>query len=113
MSESRERDYLVCYDIRESRRLQRVHRRLRRWGLPLQYSVFYCRLSAPRRRSLVRELEALIDESEDDVRLYPLPSGAVIHCLGRRPFPHGVAVGGLRFQCDENGSQLPEWWTDG
>jgi CRISPR-associated protein Cas2 len=36
------RCYLVCYDIRNPNRLRRVHRVLKGFGEPWQYSVFYC-----------------------------------------------------------------------
>ncbi len=32
--------WLVCYDISDPRRLQRVHKTISRHGIPLQYSVF-------------------------------------------------------------------------
>lgn len=40
MSQTTSIDYLVCYDVRDPRRLQRVHRHLLAVGIPLQYSVF-------------------------------------------------------------------------
>ena len=36
--------WLVCYDIAEPRRLARVWRAVREFGVPLQYSVFWARL---------------------------------------------------------------------
>lgn len=37
--------YLLAYDIRERRRLRRVHQVAKTWGYPLQYSVFVCDLT--------------------------------------------------------------------
>lgn len=35
---------LVCYDVRDPRRLRHVHIRMKGYGEPLQYSVFLCDL---------------------------------------------------------------------
>jgi hypothetical protein len=40
--------WIVCYDIRQPKRLIRVHRHLKKWGVPLQYSVFLVQASAAR-----------------------------------------------------------------
>ncbi len=37
--------YLVCYDVRDDRRLRQVARTLKSFGTRLQYSVFRCDLS--------------------------------------------------------------------
>lgn len=61
--------YLIAYDIREPRRLKRLHYRLRKKALAIQYSVFAIRATE---REL-REIEQLIKgicETEDDVRIY-------------------------------------------
>lgn len=63
-------DYVVSYDIANSRRLMRVHRYLRAWGVPLQRSVFFCRLNQRERRLLIEELLERIDVKADDVRIY-------------------------------------------
>lgn len=44
--------YLVCYDVREARRLRQVAKHLEGYGERVQFSVFRCRLSE-------RELERL------------------------------------------------------
>ena len=85
-------DILVCYDITEPSRLQRVHRHLRRWALPLQYSVFYCRLTRRQRRRLEYELRSLIDERTDDVRLYCIQAAQGIQFWGVRPLTKGAYI---------------------
>jgi CRISPR-associated protein Cas2 len=92
MAIQRPRLYLVCYDIADPRRLQRVHRYLRRFGLPLQYSVFTVRLSQKRQQRLLLGLKQLIDEREDDVRMYPLPDNGERLCLGRQMLPEDVVL---------------------
>jgi CRISPR-associated protein Cas2 len=68
------RTYLVTYDIRAPRRLQRVHRALSKVGYALQYSVFAVDLRDLERARLVGRLRRLIDETEDDVRFYLVPA---------------------------------------
>ena len=38
--------YLVCYDIREDKRLRKVFQLMRGYGDHLQYSIFECQLTA-------------------------------------------------------------------
>lgn len=83
--------YLVCYDIADNGRLARVYRMMKDCGLHLQLSVFLCSLAWPELGELKRALCELIDESQDDVRIYPLPSGAAVVALGQGDrVPEGV-----------------------
>jgi len=61
------RSYLVCYDIREPRRLHRVHRIVRGYGERWQYSVFFCVLKDIDRVRLQSDLEAEMNLKEDQV----------------------------------------------
>ena len=64
--------YIVSYDIADPKRLRRVHRTMRGFGDPLQYSVFRCDLS-PTERLLLREaLTPLLHQREDQVLLINL-----------------------------------------
>lgn len=85
--------YLVCYDIREERRLSRVYGCLKRRGVHVQYSVFFCRLTWAELLQLKHLLRELISEREDDLRIYPLPAGFKTIILGRGDrVPDGVMV---------------------
>lgn len=106
MGKTREADFLVCYDIRNPIRLRRVHRCMRGWGMPVQYSVFYCRLTMRLCQALARELDTLIDPMHDDIRIYSMQSKGTIHFQGRRPFPEGMIIEGPWLHEDENVSQL-------
>ncbi|MGC2238218.1 MAG: CRISPR-associated endonuclease Cas2 [Pyrinomonadaceae bacterium] len=59
--------YLVCYDISDSKRLQKVHRKMRGYGEALQYSVFCCDLTASEKTILWSELHTLINHREDQI----------------------------------------------
>lgn len=85
--------YLVCYDIREPRRLGKVFKFMKGRGLHLQYSVFHCSLTWPELLKLKEKLEALISPKEDDVRIYPLPSGSKVFVMGCGDrVPDGVEI---------------------
>ena len=71
-----EETWLVCYDVADPRRLQRVLRRVSRDAMRIQYSVYLFRGSRRRRERLVADLERLIIAAEDDVRLYSVPARA-------------------------------------
>ena len=82
--------YLICYDISERRRLARLHRYLRRYAFPLQYSVF---LFVGDQRALEKYLVAMkkmINEKEDDLRCYPLPQRGSRDRLGCPAMPEGI-----------------------
>jgi CRISPR-associated protein Cas2 len=59
--------YLVCYDIRNDRRLRRVAGICEGYGLRVQFSVFECDLSLAKRTQLEQELKAEMNLSEDQV----------------------------------------------
>ena len=85
--------WLVCYDIADPRRLARVWRAVREFGLPLQYSVYWARLDGIGVSEALREIGQRIDVRCDDVRLYPLPENVQITGLGRDVVPIGVDLG--------------------
>jgi CRISPR-associated protein Cas2 len=86
--------YLVAYDIGEPKRLVRVHRCCRQWGVPVQYSVFLVRSTPAKIGAFVVDLRGLIDERDDDVRIYPLPSRIEVEQYGRQGLPVGVTLVG-------------------
>jgi CRISPR-associated protein Cas2 len=88
----RPQPHILSYDIADPRRLVRVHRRLRDWGVPLQYSVFLVLVNAQQRGVLLGEVAALIDPAADDVRLYPLPLRPELVMLGEPPITLGVLL---------------------
>ena len=69
---SRERLYIVAYDIADPKRWRRVFRTMKGYGRWLQLSVFQCRLSGRRRADLGAVLERLIHHKEDHVVILDL-----------------------------------------
>jgi CRISPR-associated protein Cas2 len=86
------RNHLVCYDIADPERLTKVHRTVKRWGMPLQYSVFLVSAAPRAIADLIRELGRLIDHRKDDIRIYPLPTRLDMTLLGRQGLPEGIVL---------------------
>jgi CRISPR-associated protein Cas2 len=59
--------YLVCYDITDDKRRDRVFKVCKNHGEHLQFSVFECDLNAVELTGLQRELLEVISRSEDQV----------------------------------------------
>jgi len=63
---------LVAYDIADPKRLRRVHKVVRDFGDPLQYSLFLCALSRQDAAVLETRLARAINQAEDQVMLLDL-----------------------------------------
>ena len=75
---------IVCYDIRNAKRLRKIAKHMEGYGARLQFSIFRCHLSAADTQRLRHEL-AMLMEAEDSVTFVPLCvccSGKV-HFLGQ------------------------------
>ena len=66
------RCYLVCYDVRHPRRLRRVHRAMKGFGEPWQYSIFFCVLKPIDRVRMQSQLEEEMNLKEDQVLIIDL-----------------------------------------
>ena len=82
--------YLVCYDVRDTKRLRKVARHLEGYGTRLQYSIFRCWLSPQQVQRLRWELTERLVTPEDDVMFIPLCARcleglAVAHSASKRP----------------------------
>jgi len=64
--------YLVCYDVREPKRLRKTHEAMLGYGDPIQYSVFICDLSGSERLLMEEALRRVARLSEDSVHIVDL-----------------------------------------
>ena len=64
--------YFVCYDIRDTKRLRRVHKTMRGYGVGVQFSVVRCDLSLREKAQLIADLTDLIDHCVDKVLIVNL-----------------------------------------
>ncbi len=92
MPQGTSRLHLLCYDIRDPRRLNRVHRVAVRHAVPVQYSVFLLDGTSAHVAQVLKEVGREIDPRVDDVRVYPLPSRPEPRMLGRGALPEGIQV---------------------
>ncbi len=77
------RRYLVAYDIRDPKRLRDVHSRMKRFGYPLQYSVFVCDLDPIEKVTLREVIGRTMNQREDSVVLIDLgdPHSRGVECF--------------------------------
>lgn len=66
------RCYLVCYDVRDAKRLRRVHKLMKAYGEPWQYSVFYCTLKSIDRVRLENALREIMNQKQDQILILDL-----------------------------------------
>lgn len=76
------RSFLVCYDIRDPKRLQKVYGIMRSYGEHLQYSVFLCELTHSLEQNMRTELHNAIDHDLDQILLIPLQHRVFFETLG-------------------------------
>ncbi len=61
----------MAYDICDEKRLALLHRRMKRFGMGVQYSVFECLLNPPQLKELKKMIHSTIKKKQGDrVRFY-------------------------------------------
>ncbi|MXS85647.1 CRISPR-associated endonuclease Cas2 [Nitrosomonas sp. HPC101] len=88
-------DFVICYDISNPRRLGRLYRYLLKRAMPLQYSVFLFSGDDRQLECFMQDAIALIDEKQDDLRVYPLPGRGLKARIGRPALPEGIQWSGM------------------
>lgn len=81
------REYMVCYDITEPARLQKIHRYVANNAEFMQLSVYRLSADQTQFREFVSVLNTLICPKNDDVRIYPLSPTIKPEIWGRK---HGI-----------------------
>ncbi len=89
---SNPRQFLICYDIADPKRLGRVHRYLSARAFPVQYSVFSARVTGHCVDTMLQDLSGVIHPRQDDVRVYTLSDQSRHANLGQQILPSGVAL---------------------
>ncbi len=84
--------WLVCYDITDPRRLGRIHGFMKRYAMPVQYSVFLGWFPGQRLAHIIDGLVARMEVRRDDIRCYRLPAEAVLGLIGRDWMPAGATL---------------------
>lgn len=66
------RYFLVCYDIRDPKRLTRTRKVMKGYGEPWQYSVFFCALRGVDKVRMEEALRNVMKMSEDQALIVDL-----------------------------------------
>lgn len=82
--------YVIGYDIRDPKRLVRVHRKMLNFGIPIEYSVFLLEGTPGDALRCARVMRPLLNLKKDDVRCYRLPSRGTRGHKGKTAFPAGI-----------------------
>ncbi len=75
---------LIAYDVREPKRLRRIHAYLRKHALALQQSVFMIETDDRHLQEILDEVRARADNRDDDIRLYAIPNPASVWAAGKQ-----------------------------
>lgn len=75
---------IVAYDIAEPRRLMKVARVMKDYGMRVQKSIFEVEVSEARFREMKRRAEGIIHPLQDGVKYFPLCDRCAdtMECLG-------------------------------
>lgn len=57
----------VCYDIADEKRLRKVHNIIKGYGIPWQYSFFFCRVSRMDILQMKADLREAINNRDDQI----------------------------------------------
>lgn len=76
--------HLLTYDVRDNKRLQQLHRYLKKRGLPLQKSVFLLHCTASDLATTLQTVRDIVQLRQDDVRLFPVQSMADCWASGQQ-----------------------------
>ena len=87
--------YIIGYDIANPRRLCRIHRMMKKHGLPIQYSIFMLEGNEVAVQRCLDAVLPLMNPKEDDIRCYLLPQRGQQFRIGKPVLPEGIIWTGL------------------
>ena len=76
--------YLIAYDIREAKRLQKVHYYLKKRATALQNSVFLLHVDNKKLSEILAGVKERTKGKVDDIRLYPIANPNIIWAAGKQ-----------------------------
>lgn len=63
-------NFLLCYDICDAKRLQKLQRLVSKSMLQIQYSVYYATLTKVQMDNLINQIKKIINPIHDEVCVY-------------------------------------------
>lgn len=76
--------FLICYDIKNKARLQKIQRLISNHAMQVQYSVYYATLYDHQMNDIIKKIQKIIKPHEDDVRIYTTPPLERAFIIGKR-----------------------------
>lgn len=76
--------HLLAYDVRDEKRLRKVHYYLKKRAMPVQKSIFLLHCTAADLNITLQGVRERVQLREDDVRLYPINSPHSIWAAGQQ-----------------------------
>jgi CRISPR-associated protein Cas2 len=79
--------HLIAYDLSNNKRRTKLHKALCGYGKWTQYSLFECFLNDKELISLRARIDQIINQAEDNVRIYPVCQSCQSHVetIGSKP----------------------------
>jgi CRISPR-associated protein Cas2 len=68
---------IVCYDIPDNKRREKLRKSLLMFGNPVQFSVFECDLTKRQIEQMTRTIRGIMSKDEDNIRYYQLCGSCV------------------------------------
>jgi len=65
-------EFLVAYDIADTKRVIKLGRFLSKIGIRIEYSIFYVKASKDEMIEIAMKINDIIDAEMDDVRIYEI-----------------------------------------
>ena len=87
--------YIIGYDIRDPKRLAKVHRKMLGFGIPIEYSVFLMTGTLGDALRCASVMRTVVNLREDDVRCYRIPDRGARGHSGRGVLPAGISWSAL------------------
>jgi len=73
-------DFLICYDIANTKRLAHIAKYLEKHTIRIQKSIFYgTDMSKQDIEKLILYLDDMINEHQDDIRIYKVDKNSSLH----------------------------------
>ncbi len=67
------KDYIICYDIQDRKRLAKLARNLEKKAMRIQKSVFlFSSVGSHQLFDIIEVINSIIDTASDDVRIYKM-----------------------------------------
>lgn len=74
----RKKDFLICYDISDKKRLSKIAKIVEKNALRIQRSIyFYGDVTKKELTVLVEEVLTILNEKEDDLRIYTIKNSGI------------------------------------